>query len=72
MVKDHAMMASELAPELGFDRLLLGREECADRVIHQVEEQARPLNPIAQLVQELKRADRFVKHAIPTLRVRLG
>src|SRR5207249_7494369 len=72
VVEDHAVVTRELPPKLGFDRLLLRREECADRVVDQVQDQAAPLHSIPQSVQELQGADRLFKNSVPALGVGLG
>ena len=70
---EHDSVANEkLAPEIGFDRGLRRGQERAHRIVNQIQLQSGTFPAVAQTVEQAKRFDRFIEHALAALRIGIG
>ena len=70
-VEFDAVPRTKFVLELRFDGLLLGRQERADRIVDQVQDETAPILSIPQMVQDADGLDRFVEDAVSSLSVGL-
>lgn len=63
------MALVEFASIVGFDRVLGGWEECADRIVDEIQLAGRSGRAITQIVESSDRLDRLIEYSLPALRV---
>ena len=72
MVELNAIAGPEFFSKLRFDRRLLGREKGSDRIADEIQRQPAARLAVTELIEEVKRLDRFLKNALASLCIGLA
>jgi len=71
-VEFDAVTGAEFLLELGFNGLLLRRQECSHRIVNKIQDKAAVRLSVAESIQETECVYRFLKDAVPALGISLA